>query len=172
MTPRMTAVLERAESARHALLDFVGNIPVSLMLRRPANGGWSPAQILEHLRLSEAGITRLLAHRLMRAREQGLGPVMQLASDPADRVVFPPGTVEAPEAIRPAANVHLETVIDGLRAARAGLRALADDVDRHDATKVTARHIVLGELHFYQWIDFVGAHEDRHRAQIAAIVSE
>ncbi|MFN8581575.1 MAG: hypothetical protein U0163_11445 [Gemmatimonadaceae bacterium] len=66
--------------------------------------------------------------------------------------------------------MDLSAVVSGLEASRRALRQLCAEVDQYDGTQVTARHIVLGEIHYYQWVHFIGAHELRHLQQIRRIV--
>ncbi len=170
MTQRMAAALARAESARHDLLALVSQLDDAALAHRPNPSSWTPLEVLEHLRLSEENIARLLAHRMMRAKEGGLTPSSPPDDDSGDTIVLGKGRADAPEILVPQASLSRDGVLGGLAATRQALRALCSNVDAFDGTRVVARHIVLGEIHFYQWIHFIGAHEERHRQQIVRIL--
>lgn len=170
MTARMAHALAAADAARDALLHFVHATDASRFAVRQSESSWSPLEILEHLRLTEDGVVRLLAHRLMRARERGLVAVDPSASADGDAIVLEGGRIDAPATLVPSGDLVLPRVVDGLSASRAALRQLASEVAPFDGTAVTARHVVLGELHFYQWVHFIGAHDRRHQNQMARIL--
>jgi hypothetical protein len=158
---------------RDALLDVVAGVPEADRDRRPAAGGWSIAEVLEHLRIVETGTATLLAKRAARAREAGVGADGDTSSvlgrlDHA-RVTESPDRLTAPELVRPSAEVRATDVLVGLETSRAALLDSIGQLDGVDPTRVTARHAVLGELDAYQWLLFVGQHEARHARQIARL---
>ncbi|MFN8572242.1 MAG: DinB family protein [Gemmatimonadaceae bacterium] len=169
MTERMAAALAAAESARADLIAVVSPLDEAALTRRQSPA-WTPLEVLEHLRLSEENIVRLLAHRLMRAREQGLTPGAPAPELDKDSVFLADVSADSPEILIPQAGLSRDGVLAGLSKTRDALRALCTEVDAFDGTKVVARHIVLGEIHFYRWIHFIGAHEARHRRQIGRIL--
>ncbi|MEP7343862.1 MAG: DinB family protein [Gemmatimonadaceae bacterium] len=170
MTPRMAAALREVETAREELLAVVRSIDEATLDRVPQDGTWSPAEVLEHLRLVEEGSVKLLERRLQRAREQGLGAAEPGASADGDAVVLPDTKLAAPDMMRPATAPSSRSVMEGLQTSRQALRRLLETASPFDVSKVTARHLALGELDFYRWIHFIGAHERRHTAQIARIL--
>lgn len=170
MTPRMATALREAESARDELLVLVNSVDDATLDRSAADGSWSPAEILEHLRLVEESSVKLLERRLQRAREQGLGPADADASADGDAVFLPEIKGTAPDMLRPIGATSARKVIDGLQTSRAALRRLVDSAESFDLSKVTARHLVLGEIDFYRWVHFIGAHERRHHSQIVRIL--
>jgi hypothetical protein len=161
------------EEEREALLAVWADIPVAARERRPAPDGWTPAELLEHLRLVESGSTRLLARRLARAREAGLGPETNAASrldrldhhDIADNVA----RYAAPEAVAPPAGARAAEVEAGLAESRRALRALLADADGLALGEVLATHLRFGEIDMYQWLLFLAQHERRHVRQLERI---
>lgn len=170
MTPRLSAALREAEAARAELLALVTAVDEAQLLHSGQEGTWSPVEVLEHLRLVEDGSVKLLERRLQRARDEGLGPADATASSDGDTVFLPEIRIHAPDTLRPAGTLVASAVLDGLQASRAALRRLLDVAAPFDLAKVTARHLALGELNFYRWVHFIGAHERRHRAQIARML--
>jgi DinB superfamily len=58
----MPSILTAIETTSFELLDTLDQVPAAQFLLSPPDGGWSPAQIAEHLLKSETNITRLLKH--------------------------------------------------------------------------------------------------------------
>lgn len=75
---------------------------------------------------------------------------------------------EAPERIRPT-GLPLADSLARLRGSRAALHSLRPRIERADGRALSFPHPVWGPLDLYQWLLFIGAHEDRHLAQIEAL---
>ncbi len=73
MHARLAETMEYVEEKRTELLQSFAGVPRDRLMRRASAGGWSVAEILDHLRMVESGIARLIAKRAGRAREEGLG---------------------------------------------------------------------------------------------------
>src|SRR5688500_2359225 len=80
MHARLAEIVEYLDGCRAALLAAVDAIPPDQRDRRPSPERWSVGEILDHLYMVEAGSAKLIAHRLMRARESGLGPERETSS--------------------------------------------------------------------------------------------
>ncbi|HYH85991.1 MAG TPA: DinB family protein, partial [Pyrinomonadaceae bacterium] len=70
--------------------------------------------------------------------------------------------------IRPT-GATLAASLSALRDSRSALRALRPRVERVDGTGISFPHPAWGAINLYQWLAFVGAHEQRHLAQIEAL---
>lgn len=153
---------------RRALLDAWASIPPADRTRRPAPDAWSPAEVMEHLRLVEGGSARLLARRLARAREAGLGAESSDASRLGGfaRLALPDDTarLQAPEAVAPAGPA--EDAEAALAETRRALDAVLRDGDGLALGEVRATHLRFGELDLYQWLEFIALHERRHARQL------
>ena len=158
------------DEERAALLAAWARIPPEDRGRRPAPGEWTPAELLDHLRVVEGGTARLLAKRLARAREAGLGAETNGASrlDRLDQfdVADHTARLQAPEAVTPAADVSPVDAEAGLAESRRALRAVMADGDGLALGEVRATHLRLGELDMYQWLLFLAQHERRHARQL------
>lgn len=75
---------------------------------------------------------------------------------------------EAPERVHPK-GLPLADSLVRLREVRAALHALRPRVERTDGRALRFPHPAWGPLDLYQWLLLVGAHEDRHLAQIEAL---
>jgi hypothetical protein len=163
----LTALLD-AERAR--LLAAWARIPADHRERRAAPDEWTPAEVLDHVRAVEAGSTRLLARRLARAREAGLGPETDTASRLGGldhlALVDDPARYPAPEIIAPTPGAGAAAAEAGLTESRAALRALLAAADGLALGAVRATHLRFGELDMYQWLVFIAQHERRHAGQL------
>ena len=172
MNPRLAAVYEPTFRAREKVFAVVEQIPADIRGTAPAAGAWAVDDVLEHLRLTEEGTVRLLTRMLEKARAAG-APAGRPDEPPnVDDVITMRSGVTAPPVVAPGSVPAPSDVIQGLRTTRASFeRLLAQASDSGlDLTAVRARHAVFGEIHFYQWVSFIGAHELHHLAQIERTV--
>src|SRR5206468_7981093 len=73
MHHRLAETMTFVEEKRRELLHSFEGVPGDRLCRRGAPDGWSVAEILDHLRMIEAGVARLITKRAGQAREAGLG---------------------------------------------------------------------------------------------------
>ncbi|HYX31138.1 MAG TPA: DinB family protein [Pyrinomonadaceae bacterium] len=140
---------------------------------RAAEGGWSIAEIVEHLSIAEAGMTRAI-EALLNAPSQG-------DSERSASHSFAPfsldeqaeqarGKIEAPEFLRPT-GLRLSEGLARLKESRAALRAFRPRFESADYSRQRL-HPAFGPLNAAQWLAFVGMHEARHLRQIERILRE
>jgi hypothetical protein len=173
MHARLAEVLRYAEERRAELEAAAAPLPYERWGERPSPDSWSLAQVFDHLYLSESGSARLLAKRIARAREAGLGPERSDESVMRSLDWFPVvdgPRRQAPEIVVPRADARAPEVHEALRRSRADLHAALRDGDGLALGEVTATHPALGVINVYQWVLFIGQHELRHTRQVAEIV--
>lgn len=140
---------------------------------RAAEGGWSVAEIVEHLSIAEPGITRAI--------EGLLRPASDVESSQAAPQAFAPfsldeqaeqarGKIEAPEFLRPT-GLPLSEGLARLKESRAKLAALRPLFVAADYSRKFP-HPAFGPLNASQWLAFIGMHEERHLRQIERILGE
>src|ERR1700694_2447639 len=170
MHARLAEAMDYVEERRKELLQSFEGVPGDRLCRRASDEGWSVAEILEHLRMVEAGVARLITKRVGQAREAGLGE--ERSSDP----VLPTfdqhsgglenAVMQSPATVVPRANIDINEAVEGLEGSREALRAAAVSANGLSIGEIKHTHPVLGELDLYQWLIFVGQHEGRHKKQI------
>lgn len=142
------------------------------------DGGWSVAQIIEHLSRTERGVARTLAQLLQATDDAGAAASSADATHDGDgaRRAFVPFSLddfveeardkkfEAPEFIRPRGSSLAESLAH-LRESRAALESLRPRFEAADYSKQFP-HPAFGMLNVGQWLAFVGIHEERHLRQI------
>jgi len=170
MHARLAETMDFVEEKRKELLQSFAGVPGDRLTQHPTDGGWSVAEILEHLGMVESGVARLIAKRAGRAREAGLGEEKStesvLTSFDQHRAKLDGMKMESPETVCPHTNVDLKEAIDGLQSSRGSLRAAAQDANGLSLSEIKHTHPLLGELDLYQWLIFLGQHELRHTRQI------
>lgn len=170
MHPPLRELADLLARTRDEVLAVWETLPPDTRERRPSPESWTPAEVIEHLRLTEAGSTALLARRLQRAREAGLGPEtdhssrLQVGAVSGFVLDGPPRV--APDVVRPVTDVRAADAEAGLRASRVALDQVMREANGLALGDVKARHMVFGEIDFYQWLLFVAAHERRHLGQL------
>ena len=72
MHARLAEVMDYVEQNRRELLESLTGTPEDRLHYRVTESSWTVAQILEHLRLVEAGVARLIAKRVGQAKDSGV----------------------------------------------------------------------------------------------------
>jgi hypothetical protein len=170
MHARLAEAMDYVEERRKELLQSFEGVPGDRLCQRAAPEGWSVAEILDHLRMVEAGVARLITKRVAQAREAGLGeekstaPVLPTFDHYSARLAN--AVMQSPPTVVPRANIDINEAVEGLEGSREALRAAAVSANGLSIGEIKHTHAILGELDLYQWLIFVGEHEGRHRKQI------
>jgi hypothetical protein len=174
MHARLAEVMDFVELKRTELLRSFENAPPEQLRRRVADEAWSVTEILDHLRLVEASVARLISKRVSDARAAGTGEERSTASvlRDLDHLDIEAGTMfmEAPSIVRPRADVDVSDAIAGLEESRRALRAAAASASGLALGEIKQTHRFFGELDLYQWLVFLGQHEGRHTRQIQRVL--
>lgn len=166
-----TEWIERLEEPRRVLLDRVGLWPDELQARRPADGGWSALEVLEHLVRTEVGICGVVERNLSAPRRIGLRDRMGFAM--VERRFLSPGRVKVPDAVKeilPCESLGLSEVAARWDAARLELQTLAGRAE--GCLGGVFRHPVAGWMSFEQVLRFFEVHMVHHGYQLGRIASE
>jgi hypothetical protein len=156
-------------SFRAAHARFTGRLRAAApeaAVRRPADGGWSPAEIGWHV----AAINAALAPLLSGEREAAPLPAGFVERPWQEIAASAPAKIETAGPFQPPDDVRIGEVLaaleDSARKLEAALEALTPD--RGAARGFT--HPALGTLTLYQVGEFATVHTDRHDAQAARIL--
>lgn len=150
-------------------------VPADGWTERLIPEGWSPAEIMDHLRIVEHGTLRLLEKVIPEARTAGhpdeteTSPVIEpgfveARLDRSNRIVAPPRAM-------PTRAPDLATALEALSAERTQLIAAMHAGDGLALGRIEWPHPAIGVLNIYQWLVFLGAHEGRHAAQLREIAT-
>ncbi|HLB08202.1 MAG TPA: DinB family protein [Gemmatimonadaceae bacterium] len=174
MHPRIQELLDYLELHSHGLREAVASVPARLHEIKPRDGGWSVAEVVEHLALIEKRVALLLTRQVAAARASGVGPDTETSSVVAT-FANPSGVVDrgrkivAPEPVRPTGALDTESAQQALDQSRAAIVLALHDANGVSLENLMQSHPVFGPLNMYHWIVAAALHEDRHAAQIREI---
>ncbi|WP_100011331.1 DinB family protein [Lentibacillus sediminis] len=155
------------EKARGELLKEVNGLSDEVVNQKLAADQWSIKQVLEHLYLMEATVTRTIEKQLAN------GEATEAKEKPIERTVNRKTKVDAPEYLVPSEDFRtLEELKKKLAATHQGLSDLENRTNNQDLEAKTFPHPAFGDLSLKQWIPFVGYHEMRHTEQIKEVKVE
>jgi hypothetical protein len=141
------------------------------LLAPPEGGGWSAAEVLDHLRKAEGGLVRGLEAQL-RGEKLKIPPRAYWYRLPMS-VALSPIRFKAPKPVRPRprAEVNPGDVIAKLKESRAALLAFVDRIGEEQFEKTLLPHFILGRFHGLDWFRFIAGHEERHLGQIRRVLA-
>ena len=143
---------------------------------RPTPDAWSITEVIEHLSIMEERLSKLFDMMIKKAEsanvQAGAGGqgFCSFSLDPFIERSLKEKYV-APEVVRPSGHVPLADSLARMRRSRAALHELRPKLEAMDLSGLTYPHPAFGPLDLYQWLAFVGVHEDRHLRQIESIMA-
>jgi hypothetical protein len=171
----LSEIFDWMEQSRAQLRHRLDGITSAQEGFRPSPNAWSVSDIAEHLAIIEERLSKLFPVMLTKAEAGGLQRHEDQPFHPVSVAEFVERSrrekYTAPESARPTGTVSLADSLARLERSRAAIRELRPRLEALDLTGVTYPHPAFGPLSAYQWLIFVGAHEDRHRRQIESLLS-
>jgi hypothetical protein len=165
---RLTEISDYLDASRAGVFAAIDGIGAERLERVPAGGGWTAAQVLQHLALAESKTSQYLAARLGKAIAAGLGREQDESSVLAmGEGLATAAPLTAPEVVTPAAVVASGDAIDALHASHDEMRGLLRSADGWALAGVQTRHALFGPMNMYQSLVLLGYHDRRHTPQIA-----
>jgi len=174
MHPRIQELLDYLELHSHEVREAVASVPAKLREIKPGDGGWSVAEVVEHLSLIERRVASLLTRQVAAARASCVGPDTETSSVVAS-FANPGGVTDrgrkivAPEPVRPSGALDAASGQQALEQSRAAIVLALHDANGVSLENLVQSHPVFGPLNMYHWIVATALHEDRHAAQIREI---
>jgi hypothetical protein len=163
--------IRRLEEQKSAVLAEVGAWPAELREWRPADGGWSALEVLDHLVRTEAGICALVAGRL--ADPQRLTVRDRVGFVFVERVFRSRLRVKVPESVKeiivPGEGLELEGIAVRWDAARVDLARVTREAE--GCRGGVFRHPVSGWMSFEHVLRFLSVHMVHHEYQLERIRS-
>lgn len=176
MHRRLAELVEFLDTTRATLLDAAGAVPPDRFTQRPGPDRWSAAELLEHLARVESSCARVVAKMTAEARANGVGAEQSessvLGALDGRHVTDRTRRLEAPPIVAPEGGFSRDRALAALDGSRSQLRRAIADADGLALQQVHFAHRVLGDLDLYQWILFVGQHEQRHLPQLEEIARQ
>lgn len=158
---------EENEAIRQHIFKAVEGLSDEKLNEKPAEGKWSPMQILDHLQLMENVIARNISKELDRgSSKKAMKKPIQLTVSRTIKVDAPSYTVPSDTFIR------LVEMTERLASSRANLNEVYDNAPEDLLKTKSLPHPVFGNVPLIQWFPFVGLHEKRHLKQLESTLSE
>lgn len=158
-------VLQDIDEAHRGLLAAVAGLSDGQSNFKPASGGWSIAEIVEHLAIVEdriiARIHQLLASPLDSAQA---GAAKTPDGDLRKRVVDRSSKFRAPDAAHPTGQ-RMSHSVDRLIGSRNKIKDILQSAPS-DFRQRSMVHPAFGPLDCHQWLVTLGGHCLRHTQQI------
>jgi hypothetical protein len=164
-------IIEVIDETRERLYRRVEGLTEDQANTRPAPNAWTPREIVEHLSLIEGRLVQMLSIMLRKAEGAGgaaaKGATVEMKPFTLDEFIERARGEKytAPEAVTPAGEATLADSLSNLRRSREELKSLRPRIEAIDLSSITYPHPAFGPLNFYQWLAFIGIHEERHLAQ-------
>jgi uncharacterized damage-inducible protein DinB len=166
---RADKMLAGLVSSRRRLLAEVEGLLEPRFSARPARGGWSAAQVLEHLSRVDDNLARGIA-----AVVAGKAQIRPQWNDPLRRLLYTLGIyrlvrIRTVPPLDPSDVPARPEALTRSAAARSALLAAIESNEGPALWKHSFRHPIFGPLSMEEMLGFVSDHEERHRLQIVRI---
>jgi hypothetical protein len=168
-------IFDSIDETRARLKERLAGLNTAQENFRPG-GGWSIAEIVEHLAILEGRLLGLMTVMVSKAEKSGLqrsaenshfNPVsLQQFAERSQKEKY-----NAPEAAQPQGGVSIKDSLERLQQSRASLRDLQPRFEATDLSSARYPHPAFGPLDLYQWLLMIGFHEARHLRQIEALMA-
>ncbi len=139
---------------------------------RPTPESWSISENLSHLNKVERGLPKLYTMLLQKVEDAGLQPETEgslLNSLDHAQLDVATQKFQAPERVLPQSGLTKAEVLAALQQSRQAVLDAVAPAGEYDLSGVTWPHPALGDINFYQWVLFIGKHEQRHLGQIEGV---
>ena len=173
MHPRTKELLDYLQDTRKTLRSAVDDVAPALRDEMPPRGGWSVANVLEHLAIVEKRVAMRIAASIGEARNAGLGP--EKSTEPIlPTVNLKPflnrdRKITAGQAVQPTGQLNAAQAWSALEDSTKIVLGTLLDADGLDIGMLAMPHPVLGTASLHVWFAFIGAHEARHADQIREV---
>jgi hypothetical protein len=146
------------ERSRREVLNLVQSLSDEALLARPGPETWSPAEVLEHVALTEESAGKVIRRMGKVARGEGemfpAPPPIQQRQD--GRRIAPPST-------EPSGKLNRAGLLERLASVRERLHQEAEGGELHTQTYA---HPAFGSLTGLGWLQTLVYHERHHLAQL------
>ena len=167
----MQEILAYLAHVRTDVAACVEGNPSEAFARRPREDAWSGSQIIYHLGNVEGATSKMLEGLFASAlaggmpMDTGTGSLLHSLDHlhVPDRSARP---IVAPERLRPPDNPDLAPSWASLQTVRERTHRAVATVEGRDLTTLSAPHPIFGPINGYEWVLFIGQHEERHLNQL------
>ena len=160
---------------RAELAAVVSAIPDELAAASVDGEPWTLAEIVEHLALVEASLTRVCAKLLSKAEAEGRKAngratiskaFLESAGSPST------ARLEAPDIVKPSGGKLIAESLENLAQSRSRVEEIRPMFEKFDGVEAKFPHPAFGNMSAHEWLALIGAHEARHLKQIERILAK
>jgi hypothetical protein len=161
----------KAEAVRAGIYEAVSGKSDAELLCPPADGGWSAAEVMDHIGTAERTLVKALSKvekgEPTRVPKRAwwyrlpMTPIFWRIRFPAPKLVRP----------RPRGDANPGEVLAGLKETRAALLAIADRMGDERFAEMVFPHFLLGRFTGVDWFEFLAGHEGKHLGQIRRVLA-
>lgn len=171
MHPRIEGILTELARVRAELTGVIESTPAAAFQVRTDRARWNGAELVHHMGAVEGSTAKLLEGLFAKALAEGLPADPETSSllHSLDYLHVPDRSfrqIVAPERLRPPADANLATAWESLQRVRERTHRAVATVDGRDLSRISAPHPAFGPINGYQWVLFIGQHEERHLRQL------
>lgn len=156
---------------RDHFVEQYGRVPEARRAERPPSGGWSAAEVVEHVAKVEGGVAFMItkgATMPRTATEAELSDA-QITERKARIVRDRSVKVEAPTRVHPQSTIDAASVLAQLAQSRAAMLAAFRSAEDGVLDGITFPHPFIGPLTLRAWVELIAHHDNRHAQQIAEL---
>lgn len=171
----ITSIDNHLNQAKEGLLN-VCSYSCETLGYSPQNGGWSCAQVLEHVSLTNSFLLIIIRRHVDKAlKANSLNSTPQIQLDRLSRIGDPAAFKwPHPTHMTPSENPNISEVAKKLLEQFTECQALLAELGKSSGFSRSVNMSVdgLGKLNMYEWIEFLAQHGIRHIAQIDRVLDE
>jgi uncharacterized damage-inducible protein DinB len=161
------------DRAREKLIATVVGLDAESSNIRAGDGSWSVSEVVEHIAMVNQAASRICAKLLSAAKEQGLkfngkAGLSQGFVNKAEEATSL--KLEAPDVVQPTGRRSIAESLQTLSENRRRLEEIRPLFEEFDSGSFTFPHRFFGKLSAHEWLALIGAHEERHTAQIERLL--
>ncbi|MGE5344388.1 MAG: DinB family protein [Acidithiobacillales bacterium] len=140
------------------------------LLRPAPDGGWSAAEILDHIGWAERGVAKGFP-ALEKGQPLKVPRIAWYYRLPMG-VAFGKKKFRAPKAVRPRPRVEIRPfeVMESLRGSRRALLDYIEKTGEERFSRIVLPHFILGRFTGLAWLRFIARHEARHLNQLRRVL--
>lgn len=167
----ISQIFQTIDETRERFYERVEGLSDEQLNSRPAPDAWSVREIVEHLAKIESlllGMMKMMLTKAENVSQKSDGAHAEIKPFSLDELIERARNEKyrAPESATPSGKAQPSDLLAQLRRSREELHNLSPRIEAIDLSNVTYSHPAFGPLNFYQWLAFIGVHEERHLRQI------
>lgn len=175
MHAKLDEIVQLINGYRARLLEHVAPLSQSQIDWRAAETDWSIGEVLDHLCLVEIGSSKILHKHAKETKDKNFSapPLDGSVLNSLDQFQIETvrTKIKAPDMVAPRSGIGKAELMNNLETCRVKLLESIQTLDAYDLHQLDFPHPFMGRLDLYQWILFIGKHEQRHTTQVENILA-